>query len=365
MHRGGVRVIAPGGWTRQGGLEAYARTVVRHLRAADPTRPVDLIDSRGEGPAPTWPLAVARASAALVRARPEVAHIQIAERASFARKGALLEVARAAGARTVLHHHGAEVIPVYERAPGPVRAAMRRVVRRADVNVVLGGLWRDWLVGEMGVASDRAVVLPNGIADLPEPPAPPEPRGPFRPLLLAVLSERKGVEVHLRALARLRREGVALRATVAGGGPELDRFRAVAADLGLAEACAFPGWVEPEAVPAALAAHDAYVLPSFNEGLPLGILEAMRSARPVIATSVGAIPEAFPPGRGVTLVPPGDEAALAAALRELAADPALRRERGLAARALYLERFSLAAHMERLVALYRGDAVAEGFAVRP
>ena len=361
----GVCVIAPGGWTRQGGLEAYARAVVRHLREADPGRPAELIDSRGHGGPATWPLAVARASAALVRARAEVAHIQVSERASFARKGALLEVARACGMRTVLHHHGAEVIPVHERAPAPVRAAMRRVVRRADVNVVLGSLWRDWLVDEMGVAPDLAVVLPNGIPDLPEPPLPPEPRGPFRPLLLAVLSERKGVAVHLRALARLRDRGMAFRATVAGGGPELERFRVMAGELGLAGLCEFPGWTAPRDVPAVLAAHDAYVLPSFHEGLPLGILEAMRSARPVVASTVGAIPEAFPPGRGVALVPPGDEAALAAALEELAADPGLRRERGLAARALYEERFTFEAHMARLLPLFRGETAArEGVEVR-
>ena len=358
MEGRGVRVIAPGGWTRPGGLEAYARAVVRHLQATGGEGSADLIDSRGNGGPATWPLAVARASAALVRSRAEVAHLQVSERASFARKGALLEVARARGMRTVLHHHGAEVIPVYERAPAPARAAMRRVVRRADVNLVLGRAWRDWLVDEMGVPPERAVVLPNGIPDLPAPPTPPEPSEPFRVLLLAVLSERKGVGIHLRALARLRAQGVACLATIAGGGPDLARFRARAAELGLAERCEFPGWVAPEAVPAMLAAHDAYVLPSLHEGLPLGILEAMRSARPVVATTVGAIPEAFPEGRGVTLVPPGDAEALAAALAELAADPPLRRERGLAARALYTERFSFEAHMARLLPLLRGEAPA-------
>lgn len=359
MYRRGVAVIAPGGWTRQGGLEGHARAVVRHLRAADPGRTALLIDSRGEGGPATWPGRLALAAARLTRARAaglvDVAHLQVSERSSFARKGALQEVARGLGIRCVLHHHGAEVIPVYERAPGPARAAMRRVVRRAHVNVVLGHLWRDWLVDEMGVAPERAVVLHNGVADLAAPPAPPERAGPFRPLLLAVLSERKGVHVHIEALSRLRARGVEFRATIAGGGPDLERFRALAAERGVAEWCDFPGWVAPERVPEVLGRHDAYVLPSLGEGLPLGILEAMRSARPVIATDVGAVAEAFPPGRGVAIVPPGDVGALAGAMAALAADPGLARERGLAARALYAERFSFASHVARLLALYRGD----------
>jgi len=353
----GVRIIAPGGWTRQGGIESYARAVVLWLRARRPDLSVDLVDSRGEGGPVTWPLRLLPAMARLtldgLRGRAAVAHINMSERSSVVRKGAMVLAARLGGLRVVLHHHGADLIPWYEGAPGFMRLVTRWAVRGADENVVLGRMWRDWLIGTLGAGPDRVRVLYNGVADLSDAPTPlSEAHEPFRPILLAVLSDRKGVGEYLQALAALKAEGLPIAATCAGGGPELERFRRMARALGLSAVCDFPGWVAADDVPAALSAHHAYVLPSHREGLPIGILEAMRAARPVVATDVGSIAEAIPPDSGVTLVPPGDVAALTAALRRLAGDPALRRAEGRAARERYLASFSLDAHMAQLLDIY-------------
>lgn len=353
----GVLVVSPGGWSRHGGIEVYARTIVRSLRDRFPDKAVDLVDSRGEGKPASWPRFVAAAAARLRREGRQgltgIAHIQVSERSSFLRKAILLRAAKSGGMPVVLHHHGADVIPFWDNGGPAARALVRWTTKSADMNVVLGAPWQRWLIDVVGVPADRVEVLYNGIPDLPQPPAPVDTAPqPLRPLLLAVLSDRKGCGDYLEALAQLRARGVEIRATAAGGGADLERFRQMAADKGLADCCDFPGWVQPEDVPAMLARHDLYVLPSYREGLPIGILESMRGARPVITTSVGAIPEAFPPGNGVNLIQPGDPGAMADLMQSYAGDRERLQTDGLAARDLFLHRFTLDRHLEQLLGIY-------------
>lgn len=357
----GTGIVVASKWDVHGGIESYARTLAERLPDVAPGRAVETIDSRGKGSvlasAGVCLRAGRRIRALASEGRIDVLHLQVSERASFLRKGYLLRLGRRLGLRTVLHHHGADLVTSWEASPKPFRDWMRATVRGADMNVVLGSETGRWLSATMGLPEDRWCVIYNGLPDLPAAPAPPpsDPDAPFRPLLLAVLSDRKGVGEYLRALAALKARGVGFAATVAGGGPDYDRFVAMGRDLGLADDVDFPGWVDPEDVPGYLERHDAYVLPSHREGLPIGILEAIRQARPVIATTVGAIPEALPDGPGVRLVAPGDVDALTQALARLAADPAARAAEGAAARERFLRTFSFAAHLDRITAVYRGE----------
>lgn len=355
----GVCVISPGGWTRQGGIEAYARSVVTSLKDFQPGIYADILDSRGSGPLALSPLYVAKAALAMImlriRGKIDVAHIQVSERGSFVRKFVLVWVAHLLGLQVVLHHHGAEAIETYATAPSWLKAIVRSLTKTADVNVVLGAPWANWLLDEIGVPKDRVQVLYNGIPDLEGQPEPPSNGDVFRPLLLAVLSDRKGVGEFLRALSELKAHDISFEATVAGGGPDLPRFQKLAVELGIAEQCDFPGWVEPKDVPKTMAQHDCYVLPSYKEGLPIGILEAMRASRPVIATDVGSISEAIPADHGVNLVDPGDVQALTNQLARLAKNPEMRRSEGQAARAIYLEKFTLTRHIKALLSIYKRD----------
>ncbi|MEL6519580.1 MAG: glycosyltransferase family 4 protein [Pseudomonadota bacterium] len=362
MFEKGVALVYARKWDIHGGIENYATTLAGMLPQAHPDQQAVLVDSRGSGSLLASVFQVIRAGRDLRRlardGRIDVVHINMSERASFFRKGYLVQLARSAGLRVILHHHGADLVSSYEALPAPAKAFVRGAVKSADVNVVLGSETGQWLTDRMGLPSDRWQVVYNALPDLPTPPEPlPEaPDRPFRPLLLAVLSDRKGVKEYLEALAALKARGTAFEATVAGGGPELERFQAMAATLGIADDCTFPGWVKPEDVPPMLTRHDVYVLPSHAEGLPIGILEALRQGRAVITTTVGAIPEALPAGPDMALVPPGDVPALTEALANMAADPAQRRVAGQTARTRYEQNFTFEAHLNQMVSLYRGHA---------
>jgi glycosyltransferase involved in cell wall biosynthesis len=175
-------------------------------------------------------------------------------------------------------------------------------------------------------------------------------------LILAVgnLYPVKGHAVLARALAQLHAEApqVAWRVALAGRGEEEGRIRAIAEEGGYADRLHVLGYRED--VGNLLAAADLFVMPSLSEGLPLALLEAMLARKPIVATSVGGVPEAITTGASGVLVPPGDSTALAAALLRLLGNAALRDLLGRAAGMEAERRFSLAAMTDSYEAVYAG-----------
>jgi glycosyltransferase involved in cell wall biosynthesis len=147
------------------------------------------------------------------------------------------------------------------------------------------------------------------------------------------------------------------RATLVGDGPDRAAVAAAVRQAGLDRTVELTG--ERHDVPALLAGADMFVLSSLSEGLPISVLEAMAAGLPVVASAVGDVPEAVADGKSGLLVPPGDPAALAGALRRLLADADLRRRFGAAARERALELFDLPRFQEAHVRLY-GDLLSGG-----
>jgi glycosyltransferase involved in cell wall biosynthesis len=349
-------IVSPGGLSGGGGMGSVTRAMVHWLKQKPGQGRVFVIDPRGDGPAWFWPVRFLLAAIQLVwlrlAHRPRVLHLQVSERSSFLRKGALLLLGRMMGMKTVLHHHGAEVIPFFTGTAAPMRWLVRRAAALADMNIVLGERWRRFLMDEVGIDATKVTIVYNAAPDLGGSRIARRP-GPMRFLLLANLSPRKGVGEFLRACALLVSEGRDIHATLAGGG-DVRRYANEANALGLADRCTFTGWVGRERAETLIASSDALVLPSFDEGMPMAILEALSAGLPVIATPVGAIPEALSGERHALLTPPGDADALAAAMRRLMDDGELADHLRREGRRLYEERFQLDAYMARLVQLYAG-----------
>lgn len=137
---------------------------------------------------------------------------------------------------------------------------------------------------------------------------------------VARLSEEKGVATLVRATALLAKDDVEVELVLVGDGPERAELERLARDLGVARRVRFDGWRSSAEVRERLLASRALVLASRSEGLPVVIMEAMALARPVIATDVGGIAELVvheEPEKNGWLVPPGDERALASAMRDV------------------------------------------------
>jgi glycosyltransferase involved in cell wall biosynthesis len=186
----------------------------------------------------------------------------------------------------------------------------------------------------------------------PEPQHPPRTREDA-PLIVSVSRHdpRKGLDVLIRALAALKRDGVRFRACLVSGGPLLDQHRRLAERLGLADTATFTGWVA-DAQPF-LAGADIFVLPSLQEGGgSLALLEAMQAGAAVIASNVDGIPEDVVDGDSALLVEPGDADALRGALARALGDAALRQALRRRARAAHAERFSADAFAAAMARVY-------------
>ena len=206
------------------------------------------------------------------------------------------------------------------------------------------------------VPSTRIRVVPNGVAlerFAQLPPSSASVRLDMagrvdRPIVLTLarLDKHKGLSHLLKAAAQV----PDVSFVVAGQGPEQRALEAEAYALGVADRVSFIGFRRD--TPALLANADLFVLPSLLEGLPLAVLEAMASGRPVIATAIGGTDEVVRHAVTGWCVPPADPDALAAAIRLLLCDSGLAKSLARAGQALVHEQFSAPRAARSVMAIY-------------
>jgi glycosyltransferase involved in cell wall biosynthesis len=237
--------------------------------------------------------------------------------------------------------------------PGPTAlayAAIERTVAPLASAIVCVSERDRELALSLGVArSDRMHVVYNGVA-VPEMP-PQRGRWPDRPVLacIARLAPQKDVALLLDALALPGMQDWQLK--VFGDGPDRAAIEQRIARHGLEPRVELCG--DRRDVPQQLLACDALALPSNWEGLPYSILEAMGAALPVVASSVGGVPEMVIEGETGFLVRRGDTVGFAAALQRLQQDGARARSMGLAGHALVRARFGVATMIDRYDELFQ------------
>lgn len=219
------------------------------------------------------------------------------------------------------------------------RSQLMRWVDGADwhkIHIVHCGLDSDFLVGAL----------------TPPPHAP-------RLVCAGRLCEQKGQLLLLRALHRLREQGHRVSLVLAGDGEMRPEVEALIAELGLQDQVRITGWIGGDTVRREILDARALVLPSFAEGLPVVLMEAMALGRPVISTYIAGIPELVHDGVNGWLIPAGDVEALADAMRKalehddqsLAAMGARGHERALARHSIDTEAGKLAAHFREASAV--------------
>ncbi|CAO3431651.1 glycosyltransferase family 4 protein [Azospirillum doebereinerae] len=356
--RAAVVFATPGALDGGGGIGRMTGYIVDQFAQSPGAPDTIVLDTRGTGSVALSPFylagTLARLSWLLARRRASVVHINVSEKGSFLRKAAVQAVAGLFSCPTVVHLHGASFVEYFESGAFP-RAISRWVFDRCGRAVVLGDNWRDYLVQSVGTDPHKIRVLYNAVpdigADLPAREAPPH-GAELSLLVLANLSERKGIGTLLRACQRLKERGQRFHVTIGGGG-DIDGYRAMAASLGVAEECRFLGWVSREDAHAHITSHDVLLLPSTHEGLPMVILEALSAQLPVITTPVGSIPEVLTDGETARIIPVNDPAALADAIAGLAADPVLYRKLAENGRRLFLKQFVIDAYAKSLQAVYQ------------
>lgn len=312
------------------------------------------LETRGGGHVAFSPIFLTVAAGRILlegaRGRLGIVHLNLAERGSVYRKAILLGATKMAGGRALLHLHAAQLVQSYAATGRFGKAVLRWMFRSADHCVVLGEIWRRWVVDTFGVHPDRISVIYNGV---PEPPALKLPHrgGSFRLLFVGNLLERKGVKDLLHALANPETAARGIFLTMAGGGP-VDAYREMATTLGIGDRVTFTGWVSQDQARSLMVNSDALILPAYDEGLPLVILEALAYRTPVICTPVGSIPEVLDGRRTALFVTPGNQEEIAAAILELVDKPELGVGLAEAGGLLYERLFTMEAFARSIGSLY-------------
>ncbi|MGH3109685.1 MAG: glycosyltransferase family 4 protein [Gaiellaceae bacterium] len=244
----------------------------------------------------------------------------------------------------------------FQRFPGGrrvrlLRDSRDRALHRVD-HLVCPSSYLASLAVRWGVPEERVTVVPNAAPPLPALPTRDAARGRFGldgPTLAFAgrITRQKALAVALEALAQV--DGVSL--LVAGDGPDLGEVRRGASERGLDGRVRFVGPLDRDDVLALFRAVDASVLPSSWENFPHTVVEALAVGTPVIATAVGGVPELVRDGENGLLVPAGDSAALADAIRRLVSEPGLRDRlaAGAAASVEHLESEKLYSQLQEIL----------------
>lgn len=174
-----------------------------------------------------------------------------------------------------------------------------------------------------------------------------------RIVVLGRLSPEKGHGILIEAVEKLAREDIAVEVDIIGDGPFLDAIRNEEAVLGVENRIRHLGELLPDEVSRRLADADIFCMPSFSEGLPISIMEAMAVGVPVVSTWISGIPELALDGVTAVTVPPGNSDALAAAIKRLMADQASCDRLVVAAREAVERKHSREANAQELARLFR------------
>lgn len=242
----------------------------------------------------------------------KILHIHHASRGSFLRKSVMMLIGKLFRKKIILHVHGAK-FHIYFNSRRFLKPYIRYVFESADVVICLSETWRRFFSSTFKLK--HLEIINNVIEKVCEKPRTAE-NDSLDLLFLGQIGNRKGVFDLLDVLAANREEFKGRVKVTIGGIGEVDRLQKIISDNQFNGDVSFAGWVNGSTKAQLLNNCDVYILPSYNEGLPVSVLEAMAHGKPVISTNVGGIPEIVKPGFNGWLFQPGDHQALNTILRE-------------------------------------------------
>jgi glycosyltransferase involved in cell wall biosynthesis len=249
--------------------------------------------------------------ALLVVGRVSLLHVHGASHGSFWRKLVFMRLAGLFSVPVIFHLHGGEFRQFIEERSGPV-SRKRILAALASCNLIfcLNDSIAAWL--RMLLPGNAVQVMPNPI-DLRTAVKRDAKREPSI-LFLGRLERQKGIFDLVEAVASIHHKVPGMRLSLCGDGSAKDELVKLVEQKGIAAIVDFPGWVDDEAKNSMLRRAGVFVLPSYAEGMPMAVLEAMAASTPVVASRVGAVAEMLEEGANGFIVSPGNIAMLADAL---------------------------------------------------
>lgn len=310
---------------------------------------------------------IARFGVAAIEHRPQVCHIATAEGVSFLKHSVCVLIARVLGSRVLLHPHCSLQV-LYTQRPGWWQTFFRQVIRLTDGVIALS---EEWKALQTLIPGCVVYSLPNGIDLSPykeiakERTANVKGTGVIRILYLGHLGKEKGsfdlVDAAQILLSKRRDISVYLVGEEANPG-ERGRLREKIDSMGLGDCVHLDPPAYDQAKMEVFRLADLFVYPSYHEGMPMAIIEAMACGLPTVASRVGGIPDLIIEGTNGYLIDPGQPEQIADALNTLCADNQLRNSMQQQSAHIAAERFNIEDRVDQLVGFYQSaiDSVKKG-----
>ena len=282
----------------------------------------------------------------------DIVHVNVASDSSYFRKSVFIRTAEICRKKLVIHQHGGNFPEFYEKELNDRgRQQVKKVLSMADAFVVLGTAWKDFFGNIIG--RERITVLPNATY-IPEYKE--KQYGIHKILFLGRLCKEKGIGELLAVMSDLKVKYPDVRLYLAGIWEDQE-LRAQAVSL---EDCVTDlGWISGAEKQQYLRECDIFVLPSYFEGQPVSVLEAMANACGIVTTKTGSIPDMIIEGETGLFAAPKDTKTLEENLSKLLADSELCQTLGENARRKVEAEFSIDNNMKQLLAIYESISCRE------
>lgn len=290
----------------------------------------------------------------IFKENPDIIHIHMSHNGSFYRKLIIHKTCKLFKKKDIIHLHSSEFKEFYLNSNKLIRKIICNMLKEASSILVLGKKWNDFIIG---IEPQAKTIILNNTIGLPE----------FKKIIqyeninilfLGVLVKRKGTKDLLFAANELNKLGVleqySVKFIICGDGEEKEELVDYINKNNLSNYIKMVGWISGEKKSNYLKKSDVFVLPSYNEGLPISILEAMSYGLPIISTSVGSIDEAVIDNFNGYLIEPGDTNKLVLYLKEIIVNKDKRINFGLNSQKLVNDKFNDKKYYESIIKHYKG-----------
>ena len=244
-----------------------------------------------------------------------ILHIHGATGKSFIRKSLIISWGKILGYKIIFHNHGAETKEYYAKRGIDV---IRKTLDKCDSIVVLSSVWKEYYEQTFGY---KNVSIINNIVARADSSIRTEKHSNIRLLFLGHIGYRKGIFDLLDVITDNKDFLDNKIELIIGGNGEIEKLKSTIEQHGLQNIVKYIGWISGHSKFELLANCDILMLPSYNEGLPISILEAMAYSKAVISTTVGGIPSIVKNGENGFLTEPGDKATMFDAIKHYIDNP--------------------------------------------
>ena len=250
----------------------------------------------------------------------KIVHIHTASYNSFRRSALFISLAKFFKRKVVVHIHGGGFKEYYEKNT----AFVHKNLLKCDTIIALTQYWKEYF---NALGFKNVVIVPN-IVDTPVTKEKKNNDGKVHILYLGLITKAKGIYDLLDVVSEHKAEFENKITLHIGGNGETTTLQSIINERDLSQIVKFEGWVSGDKKVELLNYADVFILPSYTEGLPISILEAMSYKLPVISTPVGGIPEVIKDGENGFLFTPGDKKVLYDVIIKLAFDKEQREKMG-------------------------------------